>query len=145
MQPFVMEPSARTGEPIQVFVFSYGSFFGLRYFLGGGRDWRNSPFKVPLKKLAGSLGSNFWKVGNLISYSQLDCRNQVENSLILTSTAVVSSVLELRAGVSVVAGFISTSSSVIFHKVNSQAPDNFSGLKERRSQTKIPVIWEKQR
>lgn len=90
--------------------------------------------------MAGSLGSNFWKVGNLISYSQLDCRNKVENSLILTSTAVVSSVLELRAGVSVVAGFISTSSNVIFHKVNSQAPDNFSGLKERRSQTKIPVI-----
>lgn len=131
MQPFIMETSTEAGDYL-AFLFSYGSFFGFKKLLGGGRDGTNSS-RVPLKKLAGSLGSDFWEVGNLISYSELGCRNKVENFLICTSRALVSSILELKAGI-VVSGFISTSSNVEFHKVSSHISDDFNRLypKEKR-------------
>lgn len=47
---------------------------------------------------------------------------------------------------SVVAGFLSTSSDVEFHKINSQAPDKFNRLyPKERSQRKIAQLFEMSR
>lgn len=140
-----MEPSPGTCPCIEAFMFSYG-FLWFQDTSGSGRDWTSSPCKVPLNKLDSSHGSSFWRVGNLISYSELGCRNKAENSLIRTSSAVVSLVLGLKTEISVVAGFLSTSNDVEFHKINSQAPDKFNRLyPKEKSQRKIVQLFEKGR